>query len=63
MRSLLLKNLRKIITAEDTGYPNYGKQQSKLSEINDSSIFIKDGKIGKIEDYNNEADLVIDSEN
>ena len=62
MRSLLLKNLRKIITAEDTGYPNYGKQQSKLSEINDSSIFIKDGKIGKIEDYNNEADLVIDSE-
>ena len=60
MTSILLKNLKQIVSPMDLSSQNSGPEQSKLSVITDSSILIENDKIKEIGDIHQSADRSID---
>ena len=60
MTSILLKNIKQIISPLDRGSQNSGAEQSKLSLVTDSSILIENSKIKEIGDIHRNADRSID---
>ena len=60
MTSILLKNLKQIVSPRDHSSQNSGSEQSKLSVITDSSILIENNKIKEIGDIHRSVDRSID---
>lgn len=62
MTSILLKNLKQIVSPRDHSSQNSRSEQSKLSVITDSSILIENNKIKEIGDIHRSVDRSIDCE-